>query len=295
MALKKWDEWRKEQKKEVDFLKEVEESIGLDADESWLEKNPEAKESVMKGLEQAKRGEFADPPDLTRAEKICQIPHDETYDEEGGQASWADPTDVMIGKCKSCDEGIYEDTDEADLFPVVGKCEACMTEADWKLFRAKEDLQEVEEELVPNPEILAPWEEEPEPKPEGPRNFLAGAPVTVNFQSTPILQDDIVVTDVIDDISDLEGLDLDIELPECEVPPQETIDLTPAPAIPPCVDARTINLTKKQWRQVKGIGNTVAERLVEGGPFVNFEESGKIKGVSKTLLERIKEFVSLLP
>ena len=41
--------------------------------EAWLFKNKEAHASVMRGLQQAQRGEFADPPDLDEGETLAAM------------------------------------------------------------------------------------------------------------------------------------------------------------------------------------------------------------------------------
>ena len=46
--------------------------------ESWLFRNKEAHASVMRGLEQAQRGEFADPPDLDEGERLAAMIPDES-------------------------------------------------------------------------------------------------------------------------------------------------------------------------------------------------------------------------
>ena len=48
-------------------------TVPLDEVESWLFKNEKAHASVMRGLEQAQRGEFADPPDLDEGERLAAM------------------------------------------------------------------------------------------------------------------------------------------------------------------------------------------------------------------------------
>lgn len=51
-------------KKMVDGIIEIVPAEAVPAKEAWLHKNKEAFESVMRGLEQTGRGEFADSPDI---------------------------------------------------------------------------------------------------------------------------------------------------------------------------------------------------------------------------------------
>jgi len=54
-----------------------------------------------------------------------------------------------------------------------------------------------------------------------------------------------------------------------------------------------INLTVDQWKSVKGIGPTLAQRLVENGPYQNLDAIKEVKGISKQTLERIAEAVTV--
>lgn len=51
-------------KKMADGIMEIIPAEAVPAKEAWLHKNKEAFESVMRGLEQTGRGEFADAPDV---------------------------------------------------------------------------------------------------------------------------------------------------------------------------------------------------------------------------------------
>ena len=46
--------------------------------EAWLFRNKEAHASVMRGLEQARKGDFVDPPDLDEGEKLAAMIPDES-------------------------------------------------------------------------------------------------------------------------------------------------------------------------------------------------------------------------
>ena len=54
-----------------------------------------------------------------------------------------------------------------------------------------------------------------------------------------------------------------------------------------------INLTVDQWKGIKGIGPTLAQRLVESGPYQNLDAIKGVKGISKQTLERIAEAVTI--
>jgi hypothetical protein len=47
--------------------------VSIPAHEAWLFKNKKALASVLCGLEQAKRMDFADPPDLDEDEKLAAM------------------------------------------------------------------------------------------------------------------------------------------------------------------------------------------------------------------------------
>ena len=48
-------------------------TIPLDEVEAWLFKNEKAHASVMRGLDQARRGDFVDPPDLDEDERLAAM------------------------------------------------------------------------------------------------------------------------------------------------------------------------------------------------------------------------------
>ena len=55
----------------------------------------------------------------------------------------------------------------------------------------------------------------------------------------------------------------------------------------PSLDAN--ELTIVDWMKVRGIGKTLATRLVENGPYESLDDVIKVKGVSKGTFERINE------
>ena len=56
-----------------------------------------------------------------------------------------------------------------------------------------------------------------------------------------------------------------------------------------------IDLTLEQWKKIKGIGPTLAKRLVESGPYESLDKIKEIKGISERTLEQISEAVKTTP
>jgi len=53
-----------------------------------------------------------------------------------------------------------------------------------------------------------------------------------------------------------------------------------------------IELTEKEWKKIEGIGATTAKRLVEYGPYDDFNKMLEVKGVSEAMIARIKNYLN---
>src|SRR4051794_34350127 len=52
---------------------------------------------------------------------------------------------------------------------------------------------------------------------------------------------------------------------------------------------------KKTLETLPGVGSTVADRIIQGRPYNNLEELGKVKGLSKAKVEKMKDDVTFGP
>src|SRR6266576_2620700 len=52
---------------------------------------------------------------------------------------------------------------------------------------------------------------------------------------------------------------------------------------------------KKTLETLPGVGSTVADRIIQGRPYNNLEELGKVKGLSKAKVEQMKDDVTFGP
>ena len=66
------------------------------------------------------------------------------------------------------------------------------------------------------------------------------------------------------------------------------------------VHVATVNInaaTAKELQSLPGIGQVTAERIIayraENGPFVSVDDLGKVKGIGKKSLEKIRELVAV--
>lgn len=51
-----------------------------------------------------------------------------------------------------------------------------------------------------------------------------------------------------------------------------------------------ISYSEEEWKEVKGVGPTLAQRLCENGPFSNIEDVKKVKGIKPKIFENISEW-----
>jgi len=50
--------------------------------------------------------------------------------------------------------------------------------------------------------------------------------------------------------------------------------------------------TVKEWVQVPGVGEKLAQRIVENSPYNSLEDVGKVKGISERVLNNAKRMMS---
>jgi len=55
-----------------------------------------------------------------------------------------------------------------------------------------------------------------------------------------------------------------------------------------------VDLSLDQWKSIKGVGPTLAKRLVESGPYHNIDDVKQVKGISGRTFERIVEGVNTI-